>query len=113
MPAAHKKKDLPLQRVNTYLPSGVRLLIATLTGLLGVLGVGVALASADSSDPGTPIPAPTPEQLAALGADSNTPAAEPGSEGTLPDDQPLISVQWVDGQAVSISGTAVAPTARI
>jgi hypothetical protein len=97
-----------VQRHKTYLPRGARLLIATLTTLLAVLGVGVDLARTDSSDPGTPIPPPTRGQLAALGADPNAPAAEPGSEGTLPDNQPLISVQWVNGQAFSISGTAVA-----
>lgn len=97
-----------MQCDKTYLPRGARLLIGTLTALLAGLGVGVALASADSFDPGTPIPPPTSGQLAALGADPDAPAAEPGSDGTLPDNQPLISVEWVNGQAVSISGTAVA-----
>ena len=83
------------------------LAIVALSAWVLVGAQGVALAGSSVAPTPQPLAPPTPAQLAALGADPSAPAAEPSPLGDLPADQPLIDVTFSNGQAGSVSGSAV------
>lgn len=77
-------------------------------GIACCLIVGLTAAvSAVASPAAAPLAPPTPAQLSALGASpSSAEAAEPSPLGDLRADQPIISVAFSNGHAVSVSGSA-------